>query len=262
MQSKPEIIVPVSPLDNIFQHWHDLEGTWVGDYFHCRDGHRFHKNPWNVAEVEKTAEIKDNFGFLRFKVYLYTTMVQDQEDRLKKKAFEVSVTSFMYNNEEQTIFTSDPFVWLKDADLCYEDNLKRYSMIAKVETMHYQDIRIYAEKIGYHHVEKCCSNCRWCMMKHGPHHHRDVDPYYRPVPPAANGPKRHKVLVCTNYKLFAKRLTDIEKPGFDCLKIQPEVEGDFVCNSFEKRLPPNDPHFNNHCYDQYGDDLPPEVPRQ
>lgn len=216
MQDKPEIIIPFSPLDNVFQHWHDLEGNWVGNYFHCRDGHRFHRNPWNVAEVEKTAEIKDNFGFLRFKVYLYETKVQDQADGILKKAFEVSVTSFMYNNEEQTIFTSDPFVWLKDAEKCYEDNAKQYSMIARVETMHYQDIKIYAEKIGYHHVEKCCSNCRWCKRKH---HHGGCSPIPSPKIPDGFHPRKHEVLVCTNYKLFTKRLTDIEWPDFDCHRI-------------------------------------------
>lgn len=157
-----------------------------------------------------------------------------------KKFFEVSTTSFMYNDEERIIFTSELFEKLEDAQACYDENIRRYSMIARVETLHYQDIRIYADKIGYKRIDKCCGNCRWCRMKHiHPHHDHHLD-------------RRHPhpaVFVCTNFKLFADRLSDIEKPDYDPTKIRPEVQLDCVCNSFEKRLPPNDPKFKNHCFD-------------
>lgn len=255
-------------------------GSWNGGWGHH---HRYHERPnpcWNVKEVEKTAEIKDNFGFERFKVYLYAseeTIIlssnadtvelpedivepsQPENDPEKKRSgWRVTVTALLPNEKWEPIFDSKLFIKLDDASKCYADNVKEYSLIAKVETQHYQDIMVYAEKIGYHRVEECCANCRWCYRKMSGEPHRMIvrnDKFMR-------DPKMiHQSLVCLNYKLFAKRLTDIESPDFDQLRVQPEVEPGCVCKHFEKRLPPHDPKFPNHCYDQYGEDLPPRSPR-
>lgn len=269
MLERPEIIAPPrSPLDGIFDHYNDLDGDWKGDYFIDRHSKkRFRGQPWNVAEVERTSEIKDNFGYLRFKVYLYavhSNSALSSDVGVPTSKYEVSTTSFMFNNEERTIFTSEQFASLRDAQKCYENNVKQYSMIARIETKHYEDIEIYADKIGYRRVDECCANCRWCQPK--PFREdkdcslEPVDGFGRrrpdgwPVPrvPGHHGRKR---VVCTNYKLFAKRLSDIDDPDFDQAKIRPEVDPGCVCNAFEKKLPPNDPGFHNHCYDQYGNEL-------
>ena len=72
------------------------------------------------------------------------------------------MTSLLVDGNWEPIFDSELFLNLDHASRCYEENVREYSMIAKVETRHFQDIKIYAEKIGYHRVEECCANCRWC----------------------------------------------------------------------------------------------------
>ena len=299
MEDKSTIIPIYSPLDGVVDgHWTyhpdngDPNARWCHDNnprsWNSGWGHEnlIHRRPkpnslWNVKEVEKTAEIKDNFGFERFKVYLYASEEQtilsssveeinfpnspDQETNEqslkpinKKVGWRVTTTSLLPNGDWEPIFDSELFSKLEDATRCYDDNVKEYSLIAKVETKHYQDIKIYAEKIGYHKVEECCATCRWCHKKMHQEPHEVTIRHDKFMP----DPKKHENrLVCTNYKLFAKRLTDIERPDFDALRIQPEVRPDCICNHFEKRLPPHDPKFPNHCYDQYGDDIQPRPPK-
>lgn len=193
-----------------------------------------------MKEVEKTAEIRDNFGFDRFRVYLYASeesvVLSSDEDivdevlpeeekaevsepaveKSKRSGWRVSVTALLPTEKWELIFDSELFIKLDDASKCYDENVKEYSLIAKVETKHYQDIKIYAEKIGYHRVEECCANCRWCHKKMTGEPQRAIvrnDKFMR-------DPKLvHERLVCLNYKLFAKRLTDIEKPDFDALRV-------------------------------------------
>ena len=296
MEDRATIIPVYSPLDGVVDgqwtyspndggpdaRWsRDCKpGCWNGGWGYP-DSHRKRLSPlWNVKEVEKTAEIKDNFGFERFKVYLYdseeTVVLSSDEDTVelpedvseapqtesqaesKRVGWRVTVTALLPNEKWEPIFDSELFIKLDDASRCYFENVKEYSLIAKVETKHYQDIKIYAEKIGYHRVEECCANCRWCHKKMTGQPQEMLvrnDKFMR-------DPKMiHQRLVCLNYKLFAKRLTDIERPDFDQLRVQPEVDPGCVCNHFEKRLPPHDPRFPNHCYDQYGEELPPRPPR-
>lgn len=245
--------------------------SWCGGW---KDDCRCQRpNPlWNVREVEKTAEIRDNFGFDRFKVYLYSSeeqivlaenaandeadanaeVVSRDNESKKKVGWRVTVTTLLPTDKWEPIFDSELFFALADASKCYADNVREYSLIAKVETQHYQDIKIYAEKIGYHRVEKCCGNCRWChkqMSKKPDKMTVRNDKFMidlKPTPPK---------LICSNYKLFAKRITDVKAPDFDDLRIQPEIDPGCVCDHFEKKLAPNDPAFQNHCYDQYGEDL-------
>lgn len=114
------------------------------------------------------------------------------------------------------IFDSELLESLAEATRCYDENVREYSLIAKVETKHYQDIKIYAEKIGYHEVEECCANCRWCHK----------EPHKGPQPTSIRNDKllrelksMHQKLVCHNYKLFAKRVNDVERPDFDQTRI-------------------------------------------
>ena len=261
------IIPTYSPLDGVAKHWNDNPEYWDGGWWHgpCDGRKPRHPSPfWNVKEVEKTAEIKDNFGFERFKVYLYASkerieaQTNDQNDQItEKNGWRVTVTSLLVDGNWEPIFDSELFLNLDHASRCYEENVREYSMIAKVETRHFQDIKIYAEKIGYHRVEECCANCRWCQLKKTSKKDKNLvridkfmhDPHQ----------VRCQVAVCTNYKLFAKRLPDVEKPDFNMTRIQPEVDLGCVCSNFEKRLPPHDPKFPNHCYDQYGDDVEPPL---
>ena len=124
----------------------------------------------------------------------------------------MTVTALLPNGNWDPIFDSKLFERLDDASKCYFENVKEYSLIAKVETKHYQDIRIYAEKIGYHRTEKCCANCRWCHRKMTGEPTRAIvrDDKFMPNPRQIERP-----LVCLNYKLFAKRITDINRPDFD-----------------------------------------------
>ena len=128
----------------------------------------------------------------------------------------MTVTAFLPNEKWEPIFDSELFMKLEDASRCYVDNVKEYSLIAKVETKHYQDIKIYAEKIGYHRVEKCCANCRWCHRKMS----GEPKPFLVRKDKFMPEPRHCKEqVVCTNYKIFAKRITDIEKPDFDEARI-------------------------------------------
>lgn len=62
---------------------------------------------------------------------------------------------------EGTILVDDEFGRLDIATRAYEDNVKKYSLIAQVETSRVDDIKIYADKIGYRPAAECCASCRW-----------------------------------------------------------------------------------------------------
>jgi len=173
MEDKATIIPVYSPLDGIINgHWTycptngDPNARWSHDTspecWNSGWGHRNlprYRKPnvfWNVKEIEKTAEIKDNFGFERFKVYLYASeekivITEDEntiplpvegqepsEDKTNKKSgWRVTVTALLPNNKWEPIFDSDLFENLDDASRCYCENVKEYSLVAKVETRHY-----------------------------------------------------------------------------------------------------------------------------
>ena len=103
MEDRATIIPVYSPLDGVVDgqwtyspndggpdaRWsRDCKpGCWNGGWGYP-DSHRKRLSPlWNVKEVEKTAEIKDNFGFERFKVYLYdseeTVVLSSDEDTVE-----------------------------------------------------------------------------------------------------------------------------------------------------------------------------------
>ena len=163
--NRTDIIQMWSPLDFERRHQQD---------------HQHRSKFRNVAEVEQTSEIRDNFGVLRFKVLLQRAFPQIDEPscsisspnhwigapEIRKKdkrmhcGFEVVVISYMYD-AEGTILVDDEFDRLDIATRAYEDNVKKYSLIAQVETGRTDDIKIYADKIGYHLTTECCANCRW-----------------------------------------------------------------------------------------------------
>lgn len=180
--NRPDIIQMWSPLD--FERRH-------------QQSHQHRPKIRNVAEVEQTSEIRDNFGVMRFKVLLQRAFPQIDEpscsidleefkDKRMHCGFEVVVISYMYD-AEGTILVDDEFGRLDIATRAYEDNVKKYSLIAQVETGRTDDIKIYADKIGYHLTTECCANCRWGCYK-------------------------NKKLVCSNWKQFAKRISDLQCP--------------------------------------------------
>lgn len=110
MEDRATIIPIYSPLDGVVNgHWtyspddggpdakwarDSKPGCWNGGWGY-QHGHHERPSPfWNVKEVEKTAEIKDNFGFVRFKVYLYAS-----EENVVLSSDEVNIEPFDNSSE-------------------------------------------------------------------------------------------------------------------------------------------------------------------
>ena len=185
--------------------------------FHPEHHHSHHSmgDPF-VQETSKTSEIRDNFGKVRFKVYLidmldYYDEKEDCDDR-----FVVSVYSLCYSLDPYKIL-EETFNEPSDAYCFYNKCIENYKHIVQVETKDFQDIAIYAEKINYHKIDPdCCLNCRFCHNDHTgihlechnrnnfvfepgcPHDHNHN--YYHTDEFLRIFPKVHNNGICDNYK--------------------------------------------------------------
>lgn len=182
-------------------------GHIIGQADHCEHHHHdAHYDP-HVQETTKIAEIRDNFGQLRFKVFLIDMLDYYEEEICKDDNYRITVDSFCYGPGPVTIL-KEYRRHFGEAYAFYLKCIDEYKHLALAETRDFQDIEIYADKIGYHKVDpKCCRNCKWskCIQ-----HHK---------------------LVCMNNRLFyaarSKFIGDI----------QPEVAPDGICNYFDDRRP-------------------------
>jgi hypothetical protein len=170
----------------------------------------------------------------------FKAMIQD----LSVMPYDVAVISYCYSQSPQLV-VNEQYAGYEDAVKAFSKNVNAYTDIVKAETKNWQDISIYADKIGYKTINPdCCANCKYGeLSKDGRCMH-----------------ERAK-LVCTNSKLFILGgvfnpdwipALDYPMPPFpephvhergfgysDCRhsfnKLQPEVQPNGICNSFEKR---------------------------
>ena len=183
------------------------------NYFldNCCEQHAPKHDPY-VHETTKVAEILDCFGQMRFKVLMLDIQVPSQHC----KRYCITVESFCYKHS--------PVVILKEfrqhfceANELYEKCVKQYKHLAIAETRHFQDIKIYADKIGYHKIDPdCCKNCKWSKMvcRHSHHCYEE------------------QKFLCTNHKLFMLECCEDPK-----LMTEPIVQSDGICKHY----------CRNHC---------------
>ena len=152
MEDRATIIPIYSPLDGVVDgrwtyspddggpdaRWarDSKPGCWNGGWEHHSRHHESPSPSWNVKEVEKTAEIKDNFGFVRFKVYLYAseetvvlsssedtaelledvveTQQPENESKRKRAGWRVTVTALLPDEKWEPIFDSELFIKLDE----------------------------------------------------------------------------------------------------------------------------------------------------
>lgn len=160
------------------------------------------KDPY-VQETTKIAEIRDNFGKLRFKVYLID-MFDYHTDTFYDVKYCITVESFCYGLQPQIILKEFK-QHFNEAYAFYLKCIDEYKYLVIAETRHFQDIKIYADKIDYHMIEPdCCKNCKWSKHVHTRLCPRD-EKFFMP---------QNDKLVCINHKIFeishSIKIRDIE----------------------------------------------------
>ena len=180
-------------------------------------GH-FDKDEPFVQETTKIAEIRDNFGKLRFKVVLID-MFDYYEETCCDQRYRISVESFCYGMQPMTILSEYRSTFHAAYEF-YRKSIENYKNLVLAETKDFQDIKIYADRehIKYHIIEpECCANCKWsCEYNYGEHGcHDDMHTNFR---------KRHR-LQCMNRNMFVM-------PGRRFFDVQPEVAPNGICKQY------------------------------
>ena len=192
----------------------------------------------NTIETSRTTEILDDFGALRYKVS-YTDLddpgsyCPPDDLRYKGMNYAVQVISYAYNRVEGTVIVNDLFAERKPAFEYYNRMVDLYSKLSKAETRNYQDIDIYARKIGYKVIDPDrCANCKYALRNpesYKPRPHHEHFHYHKPL-------YRY---FCMNEKLYVideiENETNCRKPKFP---IHPEVSEVGICDHYERLEPP------------------------
>jgi len=196
--------------------------------------HGQHKDPY-IKETTKVAEIKDRFMKTRYKVTLSETENAEQPEQ--KPVFRISAVSYCY--EEPKEITRRDFDTYEESVRFFEDVKKRLGMLARLDSRDAEDIRIYADKIGYRRIDPdCCRNCKWakpadmrnCMFEEW------------------RGRLRGKFF-CMNSELYSEQLPDLDpdegqhddfhdfsESRWHILNITPVVDPDGICDKgYERR---------------------------
>lgn len=132
------------------------------------------KRSVRIEESQKTVDIKDPKGELKFTVELFTA--EEPTDSEPKTIYLVQV----YNAEGEGIGNPGKFDSLRDAEKQFNRDVRNYSFIVKAESKPVDDIWVYADKIEYRKIDPdCCFNCEFCNREYDrcrtAHHH----PYAR-----------------------------------------------------------------------------------
>ena len=220
--------------------------------FHPEHHHGHHSmgDPF-VQETSKTSEIRDNFGKVRFKVYLidmldYYDEKEDCDDR-----FVVSVYSLCYSLDPYKIL-EETFNEPSDAYCFYNKCIENYKHIVQVETKDFQDIAIYAEKINYHKIDPdCCANCKYSRTCEA-----DKDCNCHSIPPYGPHHKPRKRLICMNSRLFT--IDNNEAENKDCCNDHCEHNSHHG-HEYDKTF--NRPHneHDKHHHHPHMSDIQPKV---
>ena len=179
-----------------------------------------HKDPF-VFETTKIAEIRDNFGKLRYKVFMID-MLDYYEEHDRDQRYRITVESFCYGMQPVTILEEFRPTYEIAYDY-YKKCIENYKSLVLAETSHFEDINIYAEKIGYHKIcPECCATCKFSKPTF------DRKPG-RPAPFPHDHKGMHDLaLVCANEDIFkqcaARHVHDI----------QPRVSKDGICKHYER----------------------------
>lgn len=203
----------------------------------------------NIKQVTSRIKIYDNMNNLRFFASLEQQMQHVPDDKF---GYVVQVTSFCFGgNPPQTILKKF-FEFLPDAQKYYNEIVKRYSRIAKAETIDAENIDLYAFKINYKCTKSCCATCKFCKPQFlDPKADAKIDCYH--LESYYNDthlyqPYRGR-LVCTNKKLFEPRgvINDLDEyPERDhnsynnriCnegpITIYPVVSPECICDFYEE----------------------------
>lgn len=211
-------------------------------------GHRHgpHNDPY-IKETTKVAEIKDRFMKTRYKVVLTDFDDAPEHDDLTRPDTVFQVTAISFNYDQPLEITHRDFRNYEDAVKFFSQTVDQLQALAKLDSRDAQDIRIYAEKTGYHRIDPdCCRNCKWakpadkrnCMFKEWRNRLR-------------------RKFFCMNSELYSKCMPDLvpdegqhddyhdfAQTRWNVIDITPEVDPDGICSGYErqsKETPPCPP---------------------
>lgn len=202
----------------MFRNCNNNNGHIIGqkdDQKQCDFFHRLPESAY-VQETTKIAEIRDNFGKIRYKVFMIDLLDYYEEHEFDQR-YRISVESYIYGIQPQTILVEFRKCF-EEAYSFYNKCIQNYKELVIAETRDFQDIWIYADRIEYHKIDpECCATCKWSCkaMRNAKCVPCDI--------------KHNKDLVCMNKNVLVdsqRRLPDL----------QPRVDNDGICK-FYKRDP-------------------------
>lgn len=155
-------------------------------------------------------DISDPFSVLRYRV-----SVAKRQQEYDEAIWRVKVESHYGKVEPLTIYSED-FDCEAAAKKDFDKNVAMYSDLVSAETKHWQDISIYAERIGYRKIDPdCCGNCAFAKLA---------------CACRCIGGKRK--LECHNPENF--REYDQLSGEHAAIDVHPEVSPDGICNNYQR----------------------------
>lgn len=124
-----------------------------------------HFKQTQVIETSKEVIINDMKGNTRYSIQLVSQMLDDGH-----LGFQVRVVHYWPNGQQDE--DSNPMLQIpedhfdpdyKKMEKVFSICVQRYDSLVRAETKDFNDIDIYADKIGYEKTKpECCAFCRWC----------------------------------------------------------------------------------------------------
>jgi len=135
------------------------------------------KHSVRIQETDRTVEIKDGEDNLK-----YLATLEKGVDEELQTVFIVKIIKYKGLDEEPETMFDESYYTLDEANRNFDIMVRNYVFLVKAETKPVDDIKLYSERIQYHHIDTdCCLNCEFSTNKpeklrpHRPHECKPIE---------------------------------------------------------------------------------------
>lgn len=250
---------------------------------HC-GWHDSHPIPAFALETEKTVDIVDAKGDIRYKVVLSSTEIENGLRGYKVEVVHFYATDPTAGQVIMRIPEKGYEIDYREAQRAFDQFVKRYRALIVSEVADFRDVEVYKDRIDYKKTHpNCCQFCEWSRPCHASKHHcgqswqlechnpanyQAFTPFLD-EPPFANCGKQQSHRYCKQADGWSKLPWQKEPPILtrdrSMEPIYPRVEPFGICKNFaplkrkdnEKPLPP--PPMPSHIAKSYETPLPQQA---
>lgn len=137
------------------------------------------KHSVRIQETDRTVEIKDGEDNLK-----YLATLEKGVDEELQTVFIVKIIKYNGLDEESETMFDESYDTIEAANFNFKRMVENYVFLIKAESKPIDDIKLYADRIEYHHIDTdCCLNCEFSAER--PDRLRPFKPGHIPFKPTS-----------------------------------------------------------------------------